>query len=265
VAAALAADGRPVPDVVIEPDADRLARAAAEALVARLAAAQAVHGTASVVLTGGGVGIAVLEQVAALAAEPVRERVDWTTVDVWWGDERYVPADDDERNEKAARRALLDRVDVDPARVHPMPPSDGPYQTVDEAAAAYAAELAEAAPEGRAVPRFDVLLLGMGPEGHVASIFPESPAAVDERTVFPVLHCPKPPPTRISLGFSAITAAEEVWLLVAGEGKAEAVAGALTGEKREELPAAGARGTRATRWLLDEAAASRLPRGGAGR
>ena len=107
VAAELAASGRPVPDVVIEPDADQLARAVAAALVARLAAAQAVHGTASVVLTGGGVGTAVLEQVAALATEPARERVDWTAVDVWWGDERFVPAASDERNEVGARRAPL--------------------------------------------------------------------------------------------------------------------------------------------------------------
>src|SRR5215212_3450100 len=98
-------DGRPVPDVVVEPDADRLARAVAAALVARLAAAQAVHGIASVVLTGGGIGTAVLREVAALTADPPREHVDWTAVDVWWGDERFVPTDDDERNEKGARRA----------------------------------------------------------------------------------------------------------------------------------------------------------------
>src|SRR5918912_4046115 len=102
VAAELPEDRRP--DVVIEPDADRLARAVASALVARLAAAQAVHGRASVVLTGGGIRTAVLGRGAALAAEPERETGEWTAVDVWWGDERFVPADDDERNEKGARR-----------------------------------------------------------------------------------------------------------------------------------------------------------------
>jgi 6-phosphogluconolactonase len=259
VAAALAAQGRPVPDIVIEPDADRLARVVAEALVARLAAAQAVHGTASVVLTGGGIGIAVLEQVAALAAEPVRERVDWTAVEVWWGDERFVPADSDERNEKAARRALLDKVDVPEARVHPMPPSDAGVPDADAAAADYTEELAAHAPEGAELPRFDVLLLGMGPEGHIASIFPESPAVFDLRPVCAVHECPKPPATRVSLSFPTINTAEEVWLIVAGEGKAEAVAQALTGATPEQLPAAGVRGTRATRWLLDEAAAGQLP------
>jgi 6-phosphogluconolactonase len=235
-----------------------LARAAAAALVARLAAAQAVHGTASVVLTGGGVGTAVLRHVAELAEEPARERVDWTAVDVWWGDERFVPAADDERNEKGAREALLDRVRVPAERVHAMPASDAGFHEPEDAAEWYAGQLAAAAGEGR-LPRFDLLLLGMGPEGHVASIFPHSPAASDERPVVAVRDCPKPPPTRVSLGFSAITSAEEVWLLVSGEGKADAVAGALGGADPVDLPAAGARGRRATRWLLDAAAASGLP------
>jgi 6-phosphogluconolactonase len=249
----------PAPDVVVEFDAEHLARAAAEALVARLAAAQAVHGSASVVLTGGGVGIAVLERVAALAAEPVRETIDWEHVDVWWGDERWVPADSDERNEKQARQALLGRVGSPDHRIHAMPPSDGEFAEPEDAAAWYAGELAAAAPEGQAVPRLDLLLLGMGPEGHVASIFPDSPAVDDERAVVAVRDCPKPPPTRVSLGFPAINAAEEVWLLVSGDAKAPAVARALAGASPADLPAAGVHGSRATRWLLDRAAASELP------
>jgi len=251
--------GLPAPDVVIEPDAERLARSAAAALVARLAAAQTVHGTASVVLTGGGIGTAVLQRVAELAAEPEHSVVDWTAVDIWWGDERFVPADDDERNEKGARRALLDAVGVPAARVHAMPPSDGGFAEPEDAAAWYAGQLAEHAGED-AFPRLDLLLLGMGPEGHVASIFPESPAARDDRPVLAVRDCPKPPPTRVSLGFSAINSAEEIWLLVSGQAKADAVARALGGAQPVELPAAGVHGRRATRWLLDEAAASRLPR-----
>jgi 6-phosphogluconolactonase len=247
----------PPPGVLVEPDPDRLARAVAEELVARLAAAQAAYGTASVVLTGGGVGIAVLEQVAAVTGG----RVDWTAVDVWWGDERFVPADDDQRNEKAARRALLDVMRVPAERVHPIPPSDGEFAGPEDAAAWYAGELAAAAPPGRDLARFDVLLLGIGPEGHTASIFPESPAVHDQRPVFAVRDCPKPPPTRVSLGFSAINSADEVWLVVAGQDKAPAVARALTGADPVELPAAGVRGARATRWWLDRAAAGELPAG----
>jgi 6-phosphogluconolactonase len=250
---------RPAPDVVVEPDADRLARAAAEALVGRLAAVQALRGRASVVLTGGGIGTAVLEQVAGLAAEPVREQVDWTAVDVWWGDERFVPADDDERNEKQARRVLLDAVGVPADRVHAMPPSDGDFAEPEDAADWYAGQLAEAAGGDGDVPVFDLLLLGMGPEGHVASIFPDSPAARDERPVVAVRDCPKPPSTRVSLTFPAINRAAEVWLLVSGSAKAPAVARALGGADRLAVPAAGVRGGRATRWLLDADAASELP------
>ncbi|WP_448618610.1 6-phosphogluconolactonase [Geodermatophilus sp. URMC 65] len=251
-------EGR-VPDVVVEPDADRLARAVAAALVARLAAAQAVHGTASVVLTGGGIGTAVLERVADLVREPARERVDWTAVDVWWGDERWVPADDAERNELGARRALLDPAGVPAERVHAMPASDAGFAEPEDAAAWYAQQLAAAAPEGEPLPRIDVLLLGVGPEGHVASIFPGTPAVSDERTVVAVRDCPKPPPTRVSLGFPAINAAEEVWLLVSGSAKAPAVARALTaGTTPDEVPAAGVHGRRATRWLLDAEAAAEL-------
>jgi 6-phosphogluconolactonase len=244
--------------VSVHPDAGALARAVAAELVERLATAQATAGSASVVLTGGGVGIAVLEQVAALDGGS-GARVDWSAVDVWWGDERYVPADDDERNEKAARRALLDVVGVPTDRVHAMPPSDGEFAEPEDAAAWYAAELASAAAPSSELPRFDVLLLGIGPEGHTASIFPDSPAAHDERPVFAVRDCPKPPPTRVSLGFSAINTADEVWLVVAGAEKAPAVARALAGAPPVELPAAGVHGTRATRWLLDAAAAARLP------
>ena len=175
-------------------------------------------------LTGGGIGTAVLEQVAALG-----DGVDWSAVDVWWGDERFVPADDDDRNEKAARRALLDVVGVPAERVHAMPPSDGGFAEPEDAAAWYAGELAAAAAPGRDLPRFDVLLLGIGPEGHTASIFPGSPAAHDERPVFAVRDCPKPPPTRVSLGFAAINTADEVWLVVAGAEKAPAVAARLAG------------------------------------
>jgi 6-phosphogluconolactonase len=251
----------PTPDVVVEADADALARTVAAALVARLAAAQAVHGRASVVVTGGGVGIAVLEHVAGLAEEPIRETVDWEEVDVWWGDERFVPADSDDRNEKQAREALLARVGVPEHRIHAMPPSDGEFGTPEEAAEWYAGQLAEASGRPGGVPRFDVLMLGMGPEGHTASIFPDSPAASDDRLVFAVRDCPKPPPTRVSLGFSAINTAEEIWMVVAGEEKAPAVATSLDGDTGPgQLPAGRVHGTRATRWLLDEAAAGGLDR-----
>ena len=242
------------PTVVVTRDADALAASLAARLLTRLIDTQAARGDASVVLTGGGVGIAALK---AARRTPARAAVDWRRVDVWWGDERYVPADDDQRNDKQAREALLDALDLDPARVHAMPAADGPDGTdVDAAAARYADALAAY----RSRPRFDLVLLGMGAEGHTASIFPESPAAHDERLAFAVHGCPKPPPTRISMGFDALNDAREVWFAVAGEDKAPMLAMALGGAGRVQVPAAGVTGRVQTLWLLDEAAASRLPR-----
>ena len=246
------------PTVVVVRDAELLAEAAAARLLTRLVDAQALRGTASVVLTGGSIGIAVL---AAVRRSPARAAVDWRRVDVWWGDERFVPADDPDRNERQAREALLDALDLDPARVHPMPPSDGPDGAdADAAAARYARELQAAAPPDHDVPPFDVLLLGMGPDGHTASIFPEAAAAHDERLAVGVHGSPKPPPTRITLGFAALNDAREAWFVVAGEDKAPMVAMALGGAGRVQVPAAGVAGRAATLWLLDEAAAGRLPR-----
>ncbi|KOU36834.1 6-phosphogluconolactonase [Streptomyces sp. WM6378] len=238
-----------------------MAQAAAARLITKVVDAQAARGSASVVLTGGRNGNGLL---AALASSPARDAIDWSRLDLWWGDERFVPEDDPERNYTQARAALLDAVPLDPKRVHPMPASGGAYgKDADAAAAAYAAELAAAAgPEDHGpVPTFDVLMLGVGPDTHVASLFPELPAVREtERTVVGVHGAPKPPATRISLTLPAIRAAREVWLLAAGEDKAHAAAIALSGAGEVQAPAAGAYGRARTLWLLDSAAASQLPR-----
>lgn len=238
--------------VIVHPDKEELARATAMRLVEAVTRAQTDRGTASIVLTGGGLGIAVLEAVAEL---PEGSPVDWRQVDIWWGDERFVPADDPQRNELQARRALLDSLDLDPVRVHPMPASDGADgDDVDEAAARHADELLVAG--GGAAPQFDVLLLGMGPDGHIASLFPGLPAVHDERPAVGVQGSPKPPPTRISMTYPTICRAREVWFVVAGPDKAEPVAAALGGAKPQEVPAAGAYGTERTLWMLDADAAA---------
>jgi 6-phosphogluconolactonase len=247
------------PEVFVYASGDLLASAAAARTVTRLADAIAAQGHAHVVLTGGGIGTKVL---AAIAAAPARDAVDWRLVDFWWGDERFEATGDPERNETGARANLLDALGVDPARVHAVPGPDGPDgDDPDAAAARYAAELAAAAGAGAsgAVPAFDVLMLGIGPEGHVASIFPDSPAAHATGSVVAVRNSPKPPPTRISLTFGAIQAAREVWVLASGAEKADAVAEALSGVSQDKLPAAGARGRDRTLFLLDEAAAAKLP------
>lgn len=252
-----------VPVVTAWHDPDALADAVAARLATRIVTAQTARGEASVVLTGGSVGIATL---AALAASASRDAVDWSAVDLWWGDERFVGEGHPDRNERQAREALLDHVPVDPARIHPMPAAGSPLagpggDDVHAAAAAYADELARhASIESHApVPRFDLLLLGVGPDGHVASLFPHSPALYDTRTVVGVEGSPKPPPKRVTLTLPAIQSAEEVWLIAAGEAKAAAVAMALGGAGPMAIPASVATGRHVTHWLLDRAAASQLP------
>lgn len=247
------------PQVVVHRDATLLAQTVAARIIIALVDAQAARGDASIVLTGGGIGGATLREVAA---STTRDAVDWSRVDVWWGDERFLPSGHEDRNETQARAALLDQVPVDPSRIHPFPASDGPAgDDLDAAAARYAAELARAATAGGSgsVPTFDVLLLGVGPEGHVASLFPQSPALSDGRAVLAVRGCPKPPPTRLSMSLSTINAAREIWLVAAGEEKAAAARLALGGADPSQIPAAGVHGELATRWLLDRAAASALP------
>ncbi len=260
-------------EIIVHRDAGLLAKVTAARLVTRLLDAQSARGSASVVLTGGGIGIALLREVRDC---PAADALDWSMLDVFWGDERFVPATSPDRNERHARDALLNHVPVDDKRVFPMgylavPTAGGDrevngpgYADVDTAAAEYSALLgaraADAGTPGAPTPAFDVLLLGLGHEGHVASIFPDSPAAFATEPVVAVRDCPKPPPTRVTLTLPTIQRAREVWVVSAGEEKAEAAALALSGGvPPSQIPAASALGSDRTLWLLDRAAASRLP------
>lgn len=243
------------PEVVIHGSADLLAAATAARLITTLIDIQSTGRVPAIALTGGGVGTKLL---VYLNDSPARDAVDWSQVDIYWGDERFVPAADPDRNEKGAREALLDHIALDPARVHAMAPSDGAFgDDVDAAAAAYA-DLIDSR-DG-----LDLVMLGMGDEGHVASIFPESPAVYDTRTAVAVRNCPKPPPTRISLTLPTIRRAAEVWIITAAASKAGAIAQAWNGAGEADVPAAGATGRDRTRWLLDRQSAAQLPAGPAG-
>jgi 6-phosphogluconolactonase len=248
------------PDVVVHATAEVLAAAAAARLITRIVDIQTAAGSASLVLTGGGIGVAVLRELANTQGATA---VDWRELDIYWGDERFLPGGHPERNETQAREALLDHVGVDPARVYPMAASDGPWGNDPDAAANAYEELLlnRQRPEDRGLaPSFDICLLGIGEEGHVASVFPGSPAVYEtERAVIGVRGSPKPPPTRISLTLPAIRCAAEVWLIVSGLQKAAAVSMALRGAGEVRVPAAGATGRRRTLWLLDRAAAAKLP------
>ncbi|WP_163550754.1 6-phosphogluconolactonase [Candidatus Frankia nodulisporulans] len=251
------------PLLVPHPDAGVLARAVAARLITALVDGQAERGEASVVLTGGGIGIALLR---AVRTNPAFDAVDWSRVDVWWGDERFVAADSPDRNERQAREALLDHLPVDPARIFPMghprePAADdaAALKAATVAAAQYAELLASRAAPGANLPVFDVVLLGLGPDGHVASLFPNLPGVTSTEAVVAVGNSPKPPPVRISLTLATIQSARQVWVIVAGEEKAQAVAAAFAGAGPIEVPATGAVGRERTLWLADRAAASRLP------
>jgi 6-phosphogluconolactonase len=244
--------------VIVHRDKPSLADAVAARLVTALVDVQSSRGQADLVLTGGSMGSALL---VSLGRSPSRDAIDWPRLNVWWGDERFLPAGHPERNETQAREALLDAVPLDPARVHPMPASDGPDGAdVDAAAARYAGELAGVAPSGRDVPEFDVLLLGVGPDAHVASLFPEHPALHErDESVIGVRGAPKPPPTRVSMTLPSLCAARDVWFLAAGAEKAGAVGLALSGAGPLQAPAAGVTGRRSTTWFLDREAAAHVP------
>ena len=236
-------------------DSAALVAAAGQRLAEEITAVVEFRGRASIVLTGGGTGIGMLGHLIERC-----DKIDWSKVHLYWGDDRFVPEDDDERNYKQAREALLDRVPIPAGNVHPMAASGGEFgDDLDAAADAYEQVLAANAAPGEQTPIFDVHLLGMGPEGHINSLFPHTPAVREtSRMVIGVPDSPKPPPQRITLTLPAIQRSREVWLIVSGEGKADAVAAAIGGADPDDVPAAGAVGRDATVWLLDEAAASKL-------
>jgi 6-phosphogluconolactonase len=230
--------------VDILPDADALAQTIAERLTTLVAGLQAQERTPRIVLTGGSIAAAAYEKIDA-------ESADWSDVDFWFGDERFVPAGHADRNDQQARDAFLDRVGA--TRVHSVAGNDCSLSAA-EAADQYAGMLPD--------EPFDVVLLGMGPDGHVASLFPQhSQLHEEDRDCVEILDSPKPPPVRISMTFPALNHTESVWFLVSGAEKADAVVRALANEGSvDETPVRGARGLQETRWILDQAAASMLGR-----
>jgi 6-phosphogluconolactonase len=242
--------------VVISPDPASLAEAVASRFLSRLAKAPAAKKHLHVSLTGGTMGSAVL---AAIAKDPKTAQMDWSRVHFWWSDERFVPRDHDDRNEKAARSALLDHLDLPAANIHPMAASDDGID-LDAAAQAYAKELAGFATGGEAWPSFGVSFLGVGPDGHIASLFPDRPEIhLTDVAAVGVRDSPKPPPERITLTRPVINASKRVWMVLAGADKASALGLALAGASYHSVPAAGAKGRKRTIFFVDEAAAAQVP------
>lgn len=241
------ASSRPSPLVEVHPDAAVLATAVAGELLNRIADAQAAGHVPDIGLTGGTIADAIHREVARLAPA---SGVDWGAVQFWFGDERFVPADSPERNAGQARAAFLDEVRA--MRVHEIPASDE-SESAETAAASYG-ETVRAEGQGD----FDVLMLGIGPDGHVASLFPGHPGLeVTDAIAAGVHDSPKPPADRVTLTFEALNRAQSVWFLASGEAKADAVRRALAEDgSLEETPARGVSGNAETVWFLDTEAAS---------
>ncbi len=241
-------------ELIVYPDHDTLAAAGAARLITAIADAQAARGTAHISLTGGRGGTSLL---AAVLASPAVGAVDWSNVDFWWSDERFLPEGDPERNETGAREALLDHIPALPEKVHYMPRLGEEFgEDVDAAAAGYAKELAEAF--GSAVPVFDVSMLGIGEDAHVASLFPGRDEQFEVASTVSVRNSPKPPPTRCTFTMPTIQSSLEVWLIASGAGKADAIKLATSNLSAKEAPAGVARGFKRSLVLCDRDAAAEV-------
>ena len=242
--------------VLVHADKAALVESVATRFLTKLTDILHEQGHAHVVLTGGSVGTGVL---AAINASPERDSVNWADIHFWWGDERWVPRQDADRNELQARAALLDHIDIPAANVHAFPASDDGLD-IDAAADRYAAELKSLAAPDSLVPQFDVTFLGVGPDGHIASLFPHLQGIREnDLTVIAVLNSPKPPPERLSLTRWVLNSSERIWLVVSGTDKAAALGLALAGASRDEVPVAGIRGRHYTDFFVDGEAAAQVP------
>ncbi|CAB4896777.1 MAG: 6-phosphogluconolactonase [Actinobacteria bacterium] len=241
------------PELVRYFDADELAEATAGRLVAAIVEAQEQRECAHVVLTGGGIGIAVL---AALSASPAVLAIDWHRIHLWWGDERYLPTGNVERNDTSAHHVLIDQLAIPRDHVHSI---NGPDRSESPELSAQHYEDALLDVGNGFVPTFDVVLLGIGPDAHVASLFPEHPQTHDDRIAVAVHNSPKPPATRVTMTFPTLNNSRQAWILASGESKATAVRLALdpvAGPR--QIPASGIKAQH-TLFLVDGDATKELP------
>lgn len=243
------------PEILITDDAERLAADAADHIVQTAATAVARAGRFTLVLSGGRTPEKTYE---LLAAPPRRDAIDWATTYLFFGDERFVPHDDPRSNYALARRSLLDKVPIPPAHVFAIS-TDGATPSAD--AEQYATQLGEffQVPLAGLPPAFDLVLLGLGDDGHTASLFPGA-AALNEQQAWVTSSPPgtlPPPVDRITLTFPLLNAARQVLFLVSGDGKSAPVRDVLGGHAAVNVrPAAGVQPAAGTvTWLLDRAAA----------
>lgn len=241
------------PDIRIFADLDTLSQAAASLFIESCAHAVTNRGQCLLALSGGGTPLKLYE---LLAQTPFTEQVDWTHLHVFWGDERCVPPEDLESNYRQAKDALLSRVPIPVSNVHRVEGELDP----SEAAAAYALTLKSFATPPQEWPRFDLVLLGLGEDGHTASLFPGSEVDPAATTLSVTAQYQDRPAQRITITPRVFNAARRVVFLVSGESKSQTLASVLNGTYQPaHLPAQRIRPTDGELiWMLDQAAASRL-------
>jgi 6-phosphogluconolactonase len=236
-------------DLRVFVDVNELSLRAAEAVVRLINDSVRVQGRFSVALAGGSTPRSLYH----LLASQFRDQIPWTKVHVFWGDERFVPPDDPQSNYRMARKALLDHVPCPAGNVHPMPTH---FSEPELGAKDYEKTLR--AYFSKEWPRFDLVLLGMGEEGHTASLFPRSSALEEKKRWVIAVKAPAEPPLRLTLTLPVLTHAANIHFLVAGSNKAEALHQVLTGSPDpKNYPAAGVRPVQGTViWWVDRQAAA---------
>ncbi|MBI5867070.1 MAG: 6-phosphogluconolactonase [candidate division Zixibacteria bacterium] len=241
-------------------DLDALSSAAADEFRLIAIASVTARDCCRVVLPGGNTPRRLFEM---LATPTYRNTVPWDRLEFYWGDERMVPPDDPDSNFRMANEALLAKVPLHPAAVHRVQTESG---SPEEVASGYAVELSQlrTTPNENRSPVFDVILLGMGSDGHTASLFPHSPVLGHVGQWVVPSRAPKPPHERITMTAEVINAAREVIFLVSGADKAEVLAQVLEGPAdAQRLPAQlSAPSHGRLLWFVDSAAASKLTRAG---
>lgn len=245
--------------VLVYPTPEDLAEVTVARLCVALADAAAHQDAVHLAVAGGSVGTNIL---TGVSNSPLAKQVDWSRVHMWWVDERFVPLGHTDRND-AALDEVFSALPFTEKNIHRMPSPDS-AASASEGAKQYAQELAEHAPEGATIPMFDIVLLGMGPDGHIASLFPHHDGLkVDEdgepsQVTFEITDSPKPPAERISFSLPAVNHTRKMWVAAWGAEKAPAIAQAIKGVPVQEIPAAGIGGQEELLWLTDLAGAEEI-------
>jgi 6-phosphogluconolactonase len=225
-------------------DSESLAKGAAEEFVTRLAQLLEELPEVHIQVTGGTIGIATL---AAIATREDAHLLDWSRVHVWWGDERFVETDSADRNAVQAQNAMLKKLPK--TNLHPFPASDE-GMTLDEAANFFSAEVAALK------PKFSIAFVGVGPDGHICSLFPGKPEIEPGVLVIAEHDSPKPPPQRLSFSYEAMNSVDEIWFVIAGADKQDAVSVAF-GDNPKQLPVGRVQGKSKTVWFVDQSAGNK--------